>query len=148
MNYLLDTNFLILIVRKNKSVIEWVKRKALFDNNTIISIVNKGEMLSFAKRRKWGRARIQSMNALIDSLYMVTIRQNDIVDAYAEIDTYSQGKLGSVGFTARNMGKNDLWIAATAYITKATLVTTDKDFDHLKDRFIKVMYLDPITLRG
>ena len=30
--------------------------------------------------------------------------------------------------TARNMGKNDVWIAATAYVLRATLVTTDKDF--------------------
>lgn len=29
------------------------------------------------------------------------------------------------------MGKNDLWIAATAYVTGATLLTTDADFDHL-----------------
>ena len=35
------------------------------------------------------------------------------------------------GMAARNMGKNDLWIAATASITKTILLTTDNDFDHL-----------------
>ncbi len=29
------------------------------------------------------------------------------------------------------MGKNDLWIAATASVTGVTLMTTDGDFDHL-----------------
>jgi tRNA(fMet)-specific endonuclease VapC len=33
--------------------------------------------------------------------------------------------------SAKNMGKNDLWIAATASVTKAILVTSDKDFTHL-----------------
>lgn len=33
--------------------------------------------------------------------------------------------------TARSMGKNDLWIAATASILSAKLLTTDNDFDHL-----------------
>jgi len=40
--------------------------------------------------------------------------------------------------SARNMGKNDLWIAATAYVTEATLLTMDKDFEHLKDVYLKM----------
>jgi predicted nucleic acid-binding protein len=43
-----------------------------------------------------------------------------------------------MGTTARKMGKNDLWIAATAHLLNATLITTDNDFDHLKDAFIKL----------
>jgi predicted nucleic acid-binding protein len=34
------------------------------------------------------------------------------------------------------MGKNDLWIAATAYAMNAMLLTTDGDFDHLENAFI------------
>ncbi len=36
-----------------------------------------------------------------------------------------------VGMTARNMGKNDLWIAATAWYLDLLLHTADNDFDHL-----------------
>jgi len=36
------------------------------------------------------------------------------------------------------MGKNDLWIAATASVLEATLLTTDFDFDHLKGVFLEV----------
>jgi predicted nucleic acid-binding protein len=36
------------------------------------------------------------------------------------------------------MGKNDLWIAATAYILDATLLTADGDFDHLNGSFLDV----------
>lgn len=36
------------------------------------------------------------------------------------------------------MGKNDLWIAATAALLGLKLVTTDHDFDHLHDVFFEV----------
>jgi tRNA(fMet)-specific endonuclease VapC len=36
------------------------------------------------------------------------------------------------------MGKNDLWIASTANVTNATLLTIDSDFDHLDGKYISV----------
>lgn len=36
------------------------------------------------------------------------------------------------------MGKNDLWIAATAFLLEGTLLTTDSDFNHLNNEFLKV----------
>jgi tRNA(fMet)-specific endonuclease VapC len=36
------------------------------------------------------------------------------------------------------MGKNDLWIAASAYCLNAVLLTEDTDFDHLNNVFIQV----------
>jgi len=43
------------------------------------------------------------------------------------------------------MGKNDLWIAATAAVTGATLLTTDRDFDKLAPRFLAREWIDPET---
>ncbi|WP_446725145.1 PIN domain-containing protein [Mucilaginibacter sp. SJ] len=43
-------------------------------------------------------------------------------------------------------GKNDLWIAATAALLGLTLVTTDKDFDHLHQIFMEVKHISPQTL--
>jgi predicted nucleic acid-binding protein len=43
-----------------------------------------------------------------------------------------------LGNSSRNMGKNDLWIAATAYALNAVLLTTDADFDHLHQIFFEV----------
>ena len=43
------------------------------------------------------------------------------------------------------MGKNDLWIAATAMATGATLLTTDKDFDHLDPTFLTRDWIDPTS---
>ena len=41
------------------------------------------------------------------------------------------------------MGKNDLWIAATAYASNSVLLSTDKDFAHLHDEWINYVYVDP-----
>jgi predicted nucleic acid-binding protein len=44
------------------------------------------------------------------------------------------------------MGKNDLWIAATASLIGATLLTADKDFSHLQGVFLDVEVIDPKML--
>lgn len=41
------------------------------------------------------------------------------------------------------MGKNDVWIAATASVLDATLITIDTDFDHLDGEFLDPVYVDP-----
>lgn len=73
---------------------------------------------------------------------------DELTQAYAIIDAYSQGKhpLKKLpeGISARNMGKNDLWIAATAHLLKADLLTTDKDFDHLNSIFCKVRLVEQV----
>jgi tRNA(fMet)-specific endonuclease VapC len=40
------------------------------------------------------------------------------------------------------MGKNDLWIAATAHVYEATLLTTDNDFDHLAPQFFNIQKIE------
>jgi len=37
------------------------------------------------------------------------------------------------------MGKNDIWIAATANITHSHLLTTDNDFDHLDKQYLELI---------
>lgn len=66
--------------------------------------------------------------------------EEELTDKYAKIDAYSQGKLPAKkgSFTSRNMGKNDLWIAATGALLNATIITTDEDFSHLDGEYIKL----------
>ncbi len=77
---------------------------------------------------------------------MVEINNEQIIQRYAEIDAYSLSKDRKrplpAGQTARVMGKNDLWIAATTSVLKATLLTTDHDFDHLDGVFLTIAYID------
>ena len=61
-----------------------------------------------------------------------------LIKMYSEIDAYSQSYHPSLKLpiSARNMGKNDLWIAATTAVYNATLISTDADFDHLDGLFL------------
>lgn len=58
-----------------------------------------------------------------------------------KLTLFSQGRLPNkpLSMSARNMGKNDLWIAATAHVLGAKLLTTDADFNHLNEVFLDLM---------
>ena len=45
------------------------------------------------------------------------------------------------------IGENDTWIAATVYATRARLLTTDHDFDHLDPTFLTRNWIDPEQYR-
>jgi predicted nucleic acid-binding protein len=112
------------------------------NNRVAISIVTMGEMLSIAQQNHWGISKVEHLELLFKTFRPIPIDKRILIDAYAEIDTFSQGrhltKSLPMGITARNMGKNDLWIAATTHLLNATLVTTDNDFDHLNPLFLKL----------
>lgn len=69
----------------------------------------------------------------------VDVNIAEVIEAYVEIDIYSLQHPDG----ARNMGKNDLWIAACAKASGATLLTTDTDFDHLNPGLLAVEYIGP-----
>ena len=98
-----------------------------------------------AMRIGWGPARITRLNALLRQFVITGINTVDIIERYAEIDAFSQGRHPSIPLndSARNMGKNDLWIAATASVANAKLLTTDKDFDHLNPDWLELARFDP-----
>jgi len=86
------------------------------------------------------------MNHLLGAFPSISIDDDRILERYAEIDAFSQGKHPSrnlpKGMTSRNMSKNDVWIAATGSVLGATLLTIDQDFDHLDSLFLEVVYID------
>jgi len=147
--FILDTNIILAYFLNNEKVINEIETIfPLFtdENITAVSIVTVGEMYSLALQRQWGENKILKLSELINELVIVDINADDIIESYANIDAYSQGKLQSKpllkGMTSRNMGKNGLWIAATASVTNSTLITTDADFNHLKSVFLNLLYID------
>jgi tRNA(fMet)-specific endonuclease VapC len=148
--YLLDTNILIHYLRQSK-LADYTERtyQPLTPSPTttpLISTVIVGELESLALRNNWGTPRKKELELLLDKFLIVDIRIKTIINRYAEIDAFSYGKLKGrplVG-SARTMGKNDLWIAATASVLDATLLTTDKDFNHLNNLFLDVVWIDPL----
>lgn len=104
----------------------------------IISIVSIGEIKSIGIRNQWGIRKFELLHELLNEFVIADINVESIVNRYAEIDAYSQGKLPQKpsDFSSRNMSKNDLWITATSSILEAQLLTTDTDFQHLDRTFI------------
>ena len=84
-----------------------------------------------------GERRIERIKLFLDRCIVIPLEES-IVPAYVTLNSESR-RLG------RTMGGNDLWIAATARVTGATLLTTDKDFDHLSPALLKREWIDPAT---
>lgn len=110
------------------------------ENKIMLSVVSHGELQSLAIQWKWGDKKRMRLRYLVSKFVVYPIKVEAVINAYAQIDAFSQGKLADrplpPGTSARNMGKNDIWIAATAHATQATLLTTDHDFDHLHTSFL------------
>jgi len=146
MLFLFDTNVVLAYLREHpaKDFINQKFRPFVSGNMPIISVVVIGELRSIAMRNKWGAARLSNLERFTKEFLIADINSEDILNAYAEIDTFSQGKLAGkpLGVSARNMGKNDLWIAATAAVTGAKLLSADNDFDHLNGTFLDFEKID------
>lgn len=152
MNYLLDTNIVVIDARDNDISRKMRQNYRLFDakNNLAISVVTIGEIKSIEEQFNYGLIKKTRVKKLLSNLLQIDINTQTIHERYAEIDAFSQGKLKGrkVNFSARNMGKNDLWIAATASVYQARLLTTDKDFIHLDGVFLDVEYIDLKELKA
>ena len=143
--YLLDTNIALAYLRGHALYQQIENDLQLADPNTVIlfSVVSKAELLALGERNGWGSQKKGKLANLLQRFVIIDINEADhtLLESYAQIDAFSQGKLSGqpLGTSARNMGKNDLWIAATAHVTKSSLITTDGDFDHLNGNFISVV---------
>ena len=141
-NFVLDTNIIVFLVRDQtrSNAIELIGLHET-DRRFIISIVTIGELESFGLQNKWGRRKFAKMNDILDDIVTVSLEYESILENYAQIDAFSQGRHPSkkLNDSSRNMGKNDLWIAATVAAIDATLITTDTDFDHFDGQFIDLV---------
>ncbi len=129
--YLLDTSVLVAYVRAGP-VGEYVEQTYHLRQSgfkPLICVVSAGEILSLARQFEWEDEKVKVMADLLREFVWVDISLPEICEAYAEIDSFSRSK-------GMPMGKNDVWIAAATKVTSATLLTMDKDFDHLADSHI------------
>jgi predicted nucleic acid-binding protein len=146
--FVLDTGVILGYVRAAGYADYIERRYAPFTppNISLVSVISKGEIYSLTKQFGWAGRKLKALEELLRKLPTVDISHDQIIQRYAEIDAYSLGRdktrpLPS-GQTARVMGKNDLWIAATASVLNAALIAIDHDFDHLSSVFLDVIYID------
>lgn len=142
MRYVFDTNIVLMSIL-NKQFDAFIKERYRSSNNDLIlSAVSQGELEALAKKRRWGANKVIMLRKVLEAFIIYPVKVQAVIDSYAQIDAFSQGKLLNEklpeGMSARNMGKNDLWIAATTSVNQATLVTRDQDFDHLNPRMINI----------
>jgi len=149
MDYLiLDTCIILHILRGN----DIGKRALVFITSTenepslIISSVTKGELESLKIQQNWGNKRSSYLNSFLKNITYIDVGHADdeLHNSYAMLDAFSKRKITDksgnlLSGSAHKMGKNDLWIAATAHILNAPLMTTDGDFNHLNNLFIQII---------
>jgi tRNA(fMet)-specific endonuclease VapC len=129
----LDTNILLHLLRGKKAA-ELLEREYGISRRSpraIISVVTKGELKALGYKFNWGLRQHERLDAMLAGLPAADISHSVVWNAYAKID------LSSIGLGIK-MGKNDLWIAATALFVGGVLLTTDADFDHLAPTEVKV----------
>lgn len=108
MNYLLDTN-LLLIYSRNSDVAKKIEfQYKLFDkqNSLAVSIVTVGELDALVKKLNIGVKREKRINDMLKDIAVLQLTNKKIIQRYGDIDTFSQGKLKTKKskFSARNMG--------------------------------------------
>ena len=149
--FLLDTGMMLGFVRGAPWATRVHEEYDLGSLETVVvtSIICQGELLALAEKRGWREKKRAKLARTLSRMPTLDINKQPILNAYALIDAWTHGKHvasprnASPPKPARSMGKNDLWIAATAYANDAVLLTTDTDFDHLDDVWFKRIYIDP-----
>lgn len=148
--FLLDTGMLLGFSREAHWALRVHKEFDLGNRETMVftSVVCQGELLALAEKRGWGEGRRNQLDKVLQGFPALDINKQPILRAYALIDAWTHGNsVASPGQTpppkpAVPMTQNDLWIAATAHESQAMLLSTDKDFEHLNDVWIKFVYVD------
>ena len=133
---------------------EWARRAyeqfKLGDPDVIsfTSVVCIGEIFAIAERNGWGPTKRTILDRMLRELPDLPIKDPDILKAYARIDAWSCGKPVAAPQGAAppkpavKMSKNDIWIAATAHVSGAILLSTDGDFEHLDGVWLKFERVD------
>lgn len=134
--YLLDTSVLLLLLRGSDDGRKLDDKHSLTESKQrpLISRVTHGEIRVLASYLDWGKKRQGELRRMLQDFVTIDIHHSEVIDAYVKIDVHSQKHSDG----ARNMGKNDLWIAACAKAADAILLTTDKDFAHLDEKMLDV----------
>jgi predicted nucleic acid-binding protein len=140
-SYVLDTSIVLSLIRGKElgRQIDESFGLSAWRHRQTISIVTHGELKVLAERNNWGELKRQALAEALDHLVTVDIDSEILVDAYVRIEEACRQTSGG----EQKMGQNDMWIAATALMSDLSLITTDRDFNHLNGRLIGVHWVDP-----
>ncbi len=145
--FLLDTGVLLGFVRQAR----WAH--AVHVNHDLgsteamsfTSVICQGELLALSEKLGGGAKRRSVLEEALGNFPTLGITPL-VLQSYALIDAWTHGR-PVTGFPppptpAVSMKQNDIWIAASACVSQATLLSTDKDFEHLHDIWVDYAYAD------
>ncbi len=89
----------------------------------LLSFQSVAEFRFIACRRNWGARRMAELESILNSMVLVNY-EADMATMWAAL-MCAQTNAG------RSIGVADAWIAATAILTGATLLTNDRDFHNV-----------------
>jgi len=147
----LDTN-VVMQSLKNEKFQRFFEDNYPFERyQFLLPFAVEAELRSFVLRYNWGEKKKAFLERFLAKLVSIQEARREMIDAYALLDAFSLGqhpteKRGK-NQPAHRMGKNDLWIAAIAYLHKAPLITTDRDFLQFNARFFEVRWINPEDFR-
>ncbi len=122
MVYLLDTNAVSALMRADIRMASWLSSIGA-DDQVAICTITRGEVLFGLKRLAMGRRRteLETKAAKLFAILPCEPLTPAAADRYASVKTSQQRR-------GLPLDENDLWIAATALVMGATLVSRDSDF--------------------
>lgn len=88
-----DTSVLVHCLKKSGSYQALEAKFRFFDsdNQVFISIVTVAELYSLARQRQWENKKLTELQQLLLILRPIPIHNKALVDAYVELDVFSQG---------------------------------------------------------
>jgi tRNA(fMet)-specific endonuclease VapC len=140
--YLLDTNILLHLLRGKDLGQNLEQRFGLhsLEDRQLHHFGGYRRGDGVVRKFAWGQGKIAELKRLLDAVPWVDINEADLLAAYGDIDHFSES-------SGTAMGKNDVWIAATAHVTGMALLTTDGDFNHLHGKFLNLVWINPDTTK-
>lgn len=80
--YVLDTNILVLAVRKAEIWLRVQTALSLNSSNMLISIVSQGELYSSADQFGWGNSKQEQISHILSQTHIIPIQSEALVQAY------------------------------------------------------------------
>ncbi|WP_053237758.1 type II toxin-antitoxin system VapC family toxin [Sandaracinus amylolyticus] len=140
--FLLDTSILLPIARGGPIASRLERSYGLRASGPtpLVSVVSEAELRVMADRNSWGPRKRAEIDRLFDELVVIDIGSPEVIDRYVALSRAADQARGG----ARQLSHNDLWIAASAAATSATLLTADADFDVFPAELISVQRIEPL----
>jgi predicted nucleic acid-binding protein len=120
--YLLDTNAMSALMRADVRMASWLSSIGA-DDRVAICTITRGEVLFGLERLAQGRRRteLETKAGKLFAILPCEPLPPGAADRYASVKISQQRR-------GLPLDENDLWIAATALVMEATLVSRDSDF--------------------